>query len=83
MDGWKEGKVVGKKGKKGPNLSCVVHQIGANLYSKLLVAPFSCKKVWHWVDGRMEGSKSRVKDCLQQSKKDHGYAVLIQILYGP
>ena len=46
-----------------------MHKIGANLYSKLPVAPFSCKKYGTGrVDGWMEGSKSRVKDCLQQQK---------------
>ena len=55
------------------------NQIGANLYSKLPVAPFLCNKsmvlggwmdVWMdgWIDEWMDGWQSRVKDCLQQSK---------------
>ena len=41
--------------KNGPHLSCDLHKVGANLYSKLPIAPFSCKKVWYWMDGWMGG----------------------------
>ena len=49
--------------KNCPHLSCDLHKLGGNLYSKLLVAPFSCKKVGHckegktggWVEGWMDG----------------------------
>ena len=38
----------------GSHLSWYLHKLGANLYCKLLVAPFSCKKVWYWMDGWVE-----------------------------
>ena len=42
--------------KNGPHLSCDLHKIGANLYSKLAVAPFSCKKYGTgWMDEWMDG----------------------------
>ena len=50
-DGW---------GKNSHYLSCDLHTIGENIYSKLPVKKFSSG----WVDGLW----SRVKDCLQQSK---------------
>ena len=57
--------------KNGPYLSCDLHHLGANEYSKLPVAPFSCKKSMA-LEGRkggwMGGWNSQVKDCLQQSK---------------
>ena len=68
-------KMKKKKKKNGPHLSCDLHKIGANLYSKWPVAHFLCKKAcWMdgwvdgWVGGWMDGWKSRFKDCLQQSK---------------
>ena len=63
-----------KKEKNSPHLSCDLHKIGANLYSKLPVSPFCAKKYgpgwmdgWmgEWMDGWVGG---RAKDCLQQSK---------------
>ena len=39
-----------------------LHKLGANLYSKLPVAPFSCKKVGHWKDGWKEGWMDGWKD---------------------
>ena len=30
-------------------------QKGANLYSKLAVAPFLCKKEWSWMNGWVDG----------------------------
>ena len=60
MDGWVDGGVwlrlltaIKKKGleNNGPHLSCDLHKLGANLYSKLPIAPFLCKKVWYWVGG--------------------------------
>ena len=40
-------------------MSCDLHKLEANLHSKLPVAPFSYKKVWHWksvwVEGRVGG----------------------------
>ena len=60
--------------KNRPYLSCDLHHLGAILYSKMPVALFWSKKVWHWMEGRMggwmDGWFSRVKDCLQQSKRD-------------
>ena len=48
-----------KMEKNGPCLSCDLHKIGSNLFSKLPLAPFLCKKVGHWVDvwvgGWMDG----------------------------
>ena len=44
-------KVLKKSKKAVPHLSCDLHKIGANVFSKLLVAPFLCKKVWSWMDG--------------------------------
>ena len=41
-----------QKKTNGLHLSCDFHKLGANLCSKLPVAPDSCKKVWHW---RKEG----------------------------
>ena len=41
--------------KNGPHLSCNLHKIRANIHINLAVAPFSCKKVWSWVDGWMDG----------------------------
>ena len=43
--------------KNGPHLSCNLHKIGANLYSKFEVAPYCAKKYglgWMggWVGGR-------------------------------
>ena len=38
------GKKVLKKHKKGPHLSCDLYKIGANIFSKLPVAPFCAKK---------------------------------------
>ena len=39
-----------------PHLSCDLHKIGANLYSKLPVAPFCAKKYGPgWVGGWMDG----------------------------
>ena len=61
-------KKLKKSWKNGPHLSCDLHKIGVNLYSKLQVALFPCKKVGHWVGGWRDGRQSRVKDCLQQSK---------------
>ena len=76
MGGWVDGWIDGWMGgwmvkpdeglltaiKKGLNLFCDLHQIGANLYSKLPVAPFCAKKYgagrlggWKggWIDGWM------------------------------
>ena len=65
--------------KNFPDLLCDLHKLGANLYSKLPVATFSCKKVWHWkngwVDGWMSGwmsgwmdGKSRVRTAYSNQK---------------
>ena len=48
------------KEKNGPHLSCNLHKIGANIYSKLPVAPFCAKKyglgwVGGWMDGWVDG----------------------------
>ena len=43
------------KNEMGPHLSCNLHKIGTNIYSKLAVALFLCKKVWSWVGGQMVG----------------------------
>ena len=32
-----------------------LHSIGANTNSKLAVAHFLCKKLWHWMDGWVSG----------------------------
>ena len=48
-------KVLKETKKIGPYLSCILHKIGANLYSNLAFAPFLCKKLWSWVDGWMDG----------------------------
>ena len=41
--------------KNGPHLSCNLHKMGSNIYSKLAVAPFLCKKVWLWMGGWIDG----------------------------
>ena len=45
--------------KNRPHLSCDFHKLRAHLNSKLLVAPFSCKKVGPrkegWVEERKDG----------------------------
>ena len=50
-----QSKKLRKNNKNGSHLFCDVQKLGANLYSKVPVAPFSCKKVWHWMDGRKKG----------------------------
>ena len=35
--------------------TCNLHKMGANIYSKLAVAPFLFKKVWSWIGGWMDG----------------------------
>ena len=39
----------------GLHLFCVLQRIGSNIYSYLAFAPFSCKKVCSWVNGRVDG----------------------------
>ena len=52
VDGWMDGWMNGSAGlKHGPHLSCNLHKIRANSYSNLAFAPFSCIKVWSWMDG--------------------------------
>jgi hypothetical protein len=35
-----------------------------------------------WVDGWMGGSKSRFKDCLQQSKREHPRNIRFSTVFG-
>ena len=56
------------KNETGLHLSCNLHKMGANTYSKIAVAHFCAKKVWFWMDGWMDGWQSWIKDCLQQSE---------------
>ena len=41
--------------KTRPNLSCDLHKMGANIYSKFAVAPFSAKKYDGWMGGLVGG----------------------------
>ena len=51
---WK--KSFEKKLKNGPHLSCNLHKIGANVFSKLPIAPYLCKTYGSgWVGGWMGG----------------------------
>ena len=67
-----------------------LHSIGANTNSKLAVAHFLCKKLWHWMDGWMggwmdgwmDGCWSRFKDCLQQSKIFFLFCIFLSKLLG-
>ena len=43
------------KNENSLHLSCNFHIIGEKIYSNLEYAPFSCKKVWPWMDGWMDG----------------------------
>ena len=69
------------------DLSCDLHKLGANLYSKLPVAPYSCKKVGNgmdgwmggWVDGRKEGCKDGKVTLVQLEKMDILYLVICTI----
>ena len=50
----KTGLSFGYGKKNGRNLSCDLHKIGANLYSKWPVAPFTCKNraLGAWKEGK-------------------------------
>ena len=58
--------------KNGPYLSCDLHKIGANLNSKLPVAPFLCKKLWSWMGGWMDvwmGGKAGLRIAYSNQKR--------------